>query len=62
MHIKFLEDFKHKIGQWIFHRELKLNKKKSVSNLDDAKSIGILFEVYIKRTNFRGKTFGGLLF
>ena len=49
MHIKFLEDFKHKIGQWIFHRELKLNKrKKSVSNLDDAKSIGILFEATSK--------------
>tara|TARA_B100001287_G_scaffold242447_1_gene217891 strand:+ start:132 stop:683 length:552 start_codon:yes stop_codon:yes gene_type:complete len=49
MHIKFLEDFKHKIGQWIFHRELKLNKrKKSVSNLEDAKSIGILFEATTK--------------
>jgi len=49
MHIKFLEDFKHKIGQWIFHRELKLNKRvKSVSNLEDAKSIGILFEATSK--------------
>ena len=45
MRIKFIEDIKHKIGQWVFLRELKHNKRiKSVCNLEDAKSIGILYE------------------
>ena len=45
MRIKFIEDIKHKIGKWVFLRELKLNKRiKSVCNLEDAKSIGILYE------------------
>ena len=40
MHIQFLEDIKHKIGQWVFQRELKQNKRiKSKCNLNDAKSI-----------------------
>lgn len=43
--MKFLEDIKKNIGQWVFQRELKLNKRtKSVCNLDDAKSIGILYD------------------
>ena len=49
MHIQFVEDIKHKIGQWVFQRELKQNKRiKSVCNLNDAKSIGILFEATTK--------------
>ena len=49
MHIQFIEDIKHKIGQWVFQRELKQNKRiKSVCNLNDAKSIGILFEATTK--------------
>lgn len=49
MQIQFFEDIKHKIGKWVFQRELKQNKRiKSVCNLDDAKSIGILFEATTK--------------
>tara|TARA_B100000683_G_scaffold203690_1_gene197134 strand:+ start:177 stop:728 length:552 start_codon:yes stop_codon:yes gene_type:complete len=49
MHIQFIEDIKHKIGQWVFQRELKQNKRiKSVCNLNDAKSIGILFDATTK--------------
>ena len=49
MRIQFLEDIKHKIGQYVFQRDLKLNKRiKSVSNLDDSKSIGILFDATTK--------------
>ena len=41
----YLEKFKLKIGQWVFHRELTNNKRlKSVCNLDNAKSIGILYD------------------
>ena len=43
--MQFLEDFKHKIGRWVFHRDLRTNKRlKEVSNLDKSKSIGILYE------------------
>ena len=49
MRIQFLEDIKHKIGQYVFQRDLKHNKRhKSVCNLEDAKSIGILFEATTK--------------
>jgi|TARA_B110000967_G_C18806121_1_gene521137 hypothetical protein len=49
MRIQFLEDIKHKIGQYVFQRDLKHNKRiKSVSNLDDSKSIGILFDATTK--------------
>jgi hypothetical protein len=49
MRIQFLEDIKHKIGQYVFQRDLKLNKRiKSVSNLDDSQSIGILFDATTK--------------
>ena len=45
MQIQFIEDIKHKIGKYVFHRDLKQNKRqKSVYNLEEAKSIGILFE------------------
>jgi len=41
----FLEDFKHKIGKWVFQRDLRTNKRlKEVSNLEKAKSIGILYD------------------
>ena len=53
MHIQFIEDIKHKIGQWVFQRELKQNKRiKSVCNLNDKKSIGILFDRNNKGTNY----------
>jgi len=43
--MRFIENIKQKIGEWVFQRELKTNKRiKSVCNLDDAKSIGILYE------------------
>ena len=45
MHIQFIENIKHRIGQYFFQRDLNKNKRqKSVYNLEDAKSIGMLFE------------------
>ena len=42
--MQVLEDLKHKIGQWVFQRDLRTNKRlKEVSNLEKAKSIGILY-------------------
>ena len=43
--MQFIEDIKHRFGRWVFQRELKSNKRtKAVSNLENAKSIGILYE------------------
>jgi len=43
--MQFIEDFKQKVGKWVFQRELKINKRsKAVCNLEDAKSIGILYD------------------
>ena len=43
--MQFIEDFKQKVGKWVFLRELKNNKRsKSVCNLSNAKSIGILYD------------------
>ena len=43
--MQFLEDFKQKVGKWVFQRELQTNSRiKEVCNLDDAKSIGILYD------------------
>ena len=43
--MQFIEDIKHKFGRWVLQKELKSNKRtKAVSNLENAKSIGILYE------------------
>ena len=43
--MQVLEDFKHKIGQWVFQRDLRINKRlKEVISLEKAKSIGILYD------------------
>ena len=43
--MQVLEDFKHKIGQWVFQRDLRTNKRlKEVISLEKAKSIGILYD------------------
>jgi hypothetical protein len=43
--MQFIEDIKHRFGRWVFQKELKSNKRtKAVSNLQNAKSIGILYE------------------
>tara|TARA_B100001778_G_C18383616_1_gene536445 strand:+ start:74 stop:616 length:543 start_codon:yes stop_codon:yes gene_type:complete len=43
--MEFLEDIKKKVGQWVFQRELRTNKRiKEVCNIDNAKSVGILYE------------------
>ena len=43
--MQFIEDFKQKVGKWVFQRELKTNKRtKEVCNLDNAQSIGILYD------------------
>ena len=49
MNMQFIENIKLRIGQYIFQRDLKQNKReKSVYNLEQAKSIGILFEATTK--------------
>lgn len=49
MHIQFIENIKNRIGQYVFLRDLKHNtRRKSVYNLEDAKSIGILFDATTK--------------
>lgn len=43
--MQFIENIKKKVGRWVFQRELKANSRtKSVSNLIEAKSIGILYD------------------
>ena len=43
--MQFIEDFKQKVGKWVFQSELKTNKRtKEVCNLDNAQSIGILYD------------------
>tara|TARA_B110000238_G_C16139377_1_gene445423 strand:+ start:1993 stop:2535 length:543 start_codon:yes stop_codon:yes gene_type:complete len=43
--MSYIEDFKNHVGKWVFQRELKFNKRtKAVSNLENAKSIGILYD------------------
>ena len=43
--MQFIEDTKQKIGQWVFQKEMNANKRlKEVCNLDDAKSVGILYD------------------
>ena len=45
----FIEDLKQKVGKWVFQKELKRNDRtKLVCNLDDAKSIGILYDATFK--------------
>ena len=43
--MQFIEDIKQKIGQCVFQKEMKTNKRlKEVCNLDAAKSVGILYD------------------
>ena len=43
--MQFIENTKKKIGKWFFQKELKTNKRsKEVCNLDDAKSVGIMYD------------------
>jgi hypothetical protein len=47
--IEYLENLKHKVGRWVFQRDLNTNKRtKAVCNLDQAKSIGILYDATIE--------------
>ena len=47
--MEFVENIKQKLGQWVFKRELKTNKRiKSVCNLDDANSVGILYDATLE--------------
>ncbi|MEC9210008.1 MAG: hypothetical protein VX762_06240 [Bacteroidota bacterium] len=43
--MQFIEDFKQKVGKWVFQRDLKKNARtKEACNINDAKSIGILYD------------------
>ena len=47
--MEFIENLKQKVGQWVFHRDLKTNsRKKEVCNIDEAKSIGILYDATLE--------------
>ena len=49
-----IEDFKQQVGKWVFQRELKANSRtKEVCNLDNAKSIGILYNATTE-SNIKG--------
>jgi len=48
--MQFIENIKQKIGKWVFQRDLRTNKRlKEVSNLDAAKSVGILYNATSER-------------
>lgn len=43
--MQFIEDFKQKVGKWVFQKELKNNiRTKSVCNIEEARSIGVLYD------------------
>jgi len=43
--MQFIEDFKQRVGKWVFQRELKTNSRvKEVCNLETANSVGILYD------------------
>ena len=43
--MQFTEELKQKVGKWVFQRELKTNMRtKEVCNIENAKSVGILYE------------------
>jgi hypothetical protein len=43
--MQFTEELKQKVGRWVFQRELKTNTRtKKVCNIENAKSIGVLYE------------------
>ena len=43
--MSYIQNFRLKINQFLFLRELKLNQRvKNVCNIDEAKSIGILYD------------------
>jgi len=45
MHIKFIENFKQKVGDYVFKRDLKHNDRlRKVHNFHTANSIGILYD------------------
>ena len=47
--MQFIEDIKQKLGQWVFQKEMKANKRlKEVCNLDVAKSVGILYDATLE--------------
>ena len=47
--MKFLENIKSKFGQWVFLRELRSNnREKEICNIDNAKSIGILYDATLE--------------
>ena len=47
--MEFIENIKQKVGQWVFQRDLKTNsRKKEVCNIDEAKSIGILYDATLE--------------
>ena len=47
--MEFIEDIKQKVGKWVFQRDLKINSRtKEVCNIDDATSIGILYDATLE--------------
>ena len=47
--MEFIEDIKQKVGKWVFQRDLKINSRtKEVCNIDDATSVGILYDATLE--------------
>ena len=50
--MSYIQNFRLKINQFLFLRELKLNQRvKSVCNIDEAKSIGILYDATLEENS-----------
>ena len=61
--MQFIEDIKLRIGQWVFQRQLKTNKRrKAVCNLENARSVGILYDATLEQDINKVKPFVSYFF
>ena len=61
--MSYIQNFRLKINQFLFLRELKLNQRvKSVCNIDEAKSIGILYDATSEENIIKIKPFVSYFF
>ena len=61
--MSYIQNFRLKINQFLFLRELKLNQRvKSVCNIDEAKSIGILYDATLEENINKIKPFVSYFF
>ena len=61
--MQVIEDFKQRVGKWVFQRQLTTNKRvKEACNIKDAKSIGILYDATSEEKIITIKPFVSYLF